>query len=216
MIPISQISSTPRGHASKPAGAFRCVLTGALVALLAGLHVLPRLAAAQTPDTTAAPDTAVAPDTLSATGPAAAADTSRADRAKAEARPVAEAWIDLIDQDAFAEAYDEMRGPVPDTMSREEWVDALHGAREYVDAPSKREEAIVQIRETLPEIQGGPFVDVLYEGEYELGTFSESVLLRREASGWRVVMYQIIAHMPVLREHEDVPFTLIKYPGESE
>jgi hypothetical protein len=129
---------------------------------------------------------------------------------------VAEAWIKLIDQDAFAEAYDEMRGPVPDTMSQEEWVDALHGAREYVDAPSEREEAIVQLRETLPEIEGGPFVDFLYEGEYELGTFSESVLLRREASGWRVVMYQIMAHMPVLREHEDVPFTLIQYPGESE
>jgi hypothetical protein len=129
---------------------------------------------------------------------------------------VAEAWISLIDQDAFAEAYDEMRGPVPDTLSRDEWIDALHGAREYVDAPSEREKAFAQFREGQGHIDGRPFVSFLYEGEYDLGTFSEVLLLRRGKAGWHVVMYQIMAHMPVLRTHPDVPDVLIAYPEETQ
>jgi len=146
----------------------------------------------------------------------AAADPVDPEQAKAEARSVAEAWIALIDADAFGRAYDRMQGPVPDTMGRAAWVDALHGAREYVDAPSVREETIAQFRETQPQIEGGPFVSFLYEGEYELGTFSEALLLRSDGAEWHVVMYQILANMPVLRAHEDVPDVLIAYPGDAE
>lgn len=157
---------------------------------------------------TVAPAAAQSPDST------AAADSVDPEQAKTEARSVAEGWIALIDQDAFGTAYDRMQGPVPDTMSRAEWVEALHGAREYVDAPSVREEAIAQFRETQPQIEGGPFVSFLYEGEYELGTFSEALLLRPDGGEWHGVMHQIMANMPVLREHEDVPDVLIAYPGD--
>lgn len=175
-------------------------LLGATVLLLAGLALFgARPATAQSPDSTETAGTPVA-----------------SEQATADARSVAEAWIALIDADAFGRAYDRMQGPVPDAMGRTAWVDVLHGARAYVNAPSGREEAIAQFRETQPQIEGGPFVSFLYEGEYELGTFSETLLLRSDGAEWHVVMYQILAHMPVLREHEDVPDVLIAYPGDTE
>lgn len=168
--------------------------------LLLGLAFLVAIpAATQSPDSTETAATPVA-----------------SEQATADARAVAEAWIALIDADAFGRAYDRMQGPVPDTMGRAAWVDALHGARAYVDAPSVREETIAQFRETQPQIEGGPFVSFLYEGEYELGTFSETLLLRSDGAEWHVVMYQILANMPVLRAHEDVPDVLIAYPGDAE
>ena len=66
----------------------------------------------------------------------------------------------------------------------------------------------------MEEIDGGPFVTFLYEGDYELGTFSETILARRDSSCWTVVVYQVTPDMSLLREHNELSFEMIDYDIE--
>lgn len=164
--------------------------------LVAGLLLLGGLATvhAQTPDS------------------ATSSDGPTETEMKAAATDVVDAWLQHIDADEFGAAYDAMTGLVTERVDRARWVDMLDSARQYVDAPSTRDAPFAQFRETKEPFEGGPFVSIVYEGEYELGTFSEFVLARKDGDAWSVVTYQIMPHMQVLREHEEIPEPLLHYP----
>ena len=132
------------------------------------------------------------------------------------ATQVVERWLPLIDTDRFGAAYDEIGAPVQETISREGWMAALEAMRKHIDAPSEREQTIAQYRPTMKKIDGGPFISFLYEGDYELGTFSEMILARRDSSGWTVVAYQVVPDMSLLREHDELSFEMVDYAMEAD
>lgn len=125
-----------------------------------------------------------------------------------------EQWLPLVDADSFGTAYDAIGPPVQEHMSRKGWIAALQDMRQHIDAPSARKQTIAQYRTTVEEIGGGPFVAFLYEGDYDLGTFSESILVRQDSSRWTVVAYQVTPDMNLLREHDELSFDMIDYAIE--
>jgi len=153
------------------------------------------------------------------TVPAASAQAPEAsDAEKAEAIDAAIAvvdpWLARVDADDFASAYAALGRPIQDRVSENEWVAALEDVRTHIDAPSKRERSISQYRPTMKKMDGGPFVSLLYEGSYELGTFSEMILVRKEQAGWTIVGYQIVPDMNLLEEHDELSFEMIDYGTE--
>lgn len=142
-------------------------------------------------------------------------DAATSDAAKAEAIDAAVAvvdpWLDRMDADAFASAYAPLGTPIQERVSEAEWVAALEDVRTHIDAPSERERTISQYRPAMKKMNGGPFVSLLYEGEYELGTFSEMILVRKEESGWTIVGYQIVPDMSLLDTHDELSFEMIDY-----
>lgn len=127
------------------------------------------------------------------------------------AAQVVEEWLTLVDADRFGAAYDEIGPPVQERIRREGWMAALEGMRQHIDAPSAREQTIAQYRPSMKKIDGGPFISFLYEGDYELGTFSEMILARRDSSRWTVVAYQVVPDMSLLREHDELSFEMVDY-----
>lgn len=167
--------------------------------LLGGIFVMAAPAAAQVP---AEPEGEVTE----------AAQAAMAD----SATQVVEQWLPLIDADRFGAAYDEIGPPVKETISREGWIAALEGMRQHIDAPSEREQTIAQHRPTMEKIDGGPFISFLYEGDYELGTFSEMILARRDNSRWTVIAYQVVPDMSLVREHDELSFEMVDYAIEAD
>jgi len=149
----------------------------------------------------------------------APAETETADTESAmidAATQAVEEWLPLVDADSFGTAYDKIGPPVREHISREGWIKALENMRRHINAPSAREQTIAQHRATVEEIDGGPFVTFLYEGDYELGTFSETILARRDNSRWTVVVYQVTPDMNLLREHDELSFEMIDYDIEQD
>jgi len=167
-----------------------------ILAVAIALGLFPTGASAQAPDTTASSYSA-----------------AEQDAAKAAATDTVRSFLSLIDAGAFGEAYDRLRGKVPDLMARDAFIAELDSARQYIEAPASRDEPFPQFRPSMEQFDGGPFVTFIIEGEYELGTFSEFLLLRHDNDeAWHVLSYQIMPNMPVLRENEDLPAPLIDYP----
>jgi hypothetical protein len=142
-------------------------------------------------------------------------DVETSDAAKAEAIDAAIAvvdpWLDRVDADAFASAYAPLGTPIQDRVSESEWVAAMKDVRTHIDAPSERERTISQYRPTMEKMDGGPFVSLLYEGSYDLGTFSEMILVRKEDAGWTIVGYQVVPDMSLLDKHDELSFEMIDY-----
>lgn len=155
--------------------------------------------------------------TASAQAPDAGASDAEKAAAIDAAVAVVDPWLDRMDADAFASAYAPLGTPIQARVSEAEWVAALEDVRTHIDAPSERERTISQYRPAMEKMDGGPFVSLLYEGEYELGTFSEMILVRKGTSGWTIVGYQIVPDMSLLKKHDELSFEMIDYgtePGE--
>jgi len=147
-------------------------------------------------------------------------DAATSDAAKAEAIDAAVAvvdpWLNRVDADDFASAYAALGPPIQDRMSEAEWMAAMEDVRTHIDAPAERERTISQYRPAMEKMDGGPFVSLLYEGSYDLGTFSEMILVRKEDVGWTIVGYQIVPDMNLLEEHDELSFEMIDYGPEPE
>ncbi|PEN13874.1 hypothetical protein CRI94_07390 [Longibacter salinarum] len=144
--------------------------------------------------------------------PAATYTDAEKDAAKAAATDTARSFLALVDNNDFGAAYDRLEGKLPRLISREHFVAELDSAREYIDPPTSRDDPFPQFRPSVDSFDGGPFVSLLIEGEYDLGTFSEILLLRLENDRWHILSYQIMPNMSVLRENEDIGAPMIDYP----
>lgn len=116
--------------------------------------------------------------------PATSMTTSPDDRAKQ--------WMTLIDDQNYADAYQQMGAVARGKIAADSWTQKIRGAREPLGAMSSRALKDVKMTKTLPGMRDGQYTTVRYDSTFAHKAASiESVTLVSENGGWSVIGYFI-------------------------
>lgn len=144
-----------------------------------------------------APTVLVAAALFLAGGPAAAQPSDEHAAATKKAQQAAEAWLALVDDDAFAASWDSAATLLQKRIKRENWVQRAQQLRDTVQALSARTLTTSQHRDSLRRAPGeGPFVLLKYRSSFGAGRFEELVLTVRQDTTWKVTGYQVTPLRP--------------------
>jgi len=124
-----------------------------------------------------APALAAAPSVTSMT-------TSPDDRAKQ--------WMTLIDDQNYADAYQQMGAAGRGKIAADAWTQKIRGTREPLGAVSSRALKDVKMTQTLPGMRDGQYATVRYETAFaHKAAGVETVTLVLENGAWSVIGYFI-------------------------
>jgi len=130
-------------------------------------------------------------------GPAAAQTNDEHAAATKKARQAAEAWLGLVDDDAFATSWDSAAALLQKRIKRKNWVQKAQQLRDTVQALSSRTLATTQYRDSLRRAPSeGPFVFLKYRSSFGAGRFEEVLLTVRQDTTWKVTGYQVTPLRP--------------------
>jgi hypothetical protein len=130
-------------------------------------------------------------------GPALAQPGDEHAAAKRKAQEAAEAWLALVDDDAFVESWDAAAALLQKRIRREDWVRKAERLRDTVRALSSRDLATAQYRDSLRRAPSdGPFVLLKYRSTFAAGRFEELLLAVRPDTTWKVAGYQVTPLRP--------------------
>ena len=116
--------------------------------------------------------------------PATSMTTSPDDRAKQ--------WMTLIDDQNYADAYQQMGAVARGKIAADSWTQKIRGTREPLGAMSSRTLKDVKMTKTLPGMRDGQYTTVRYDSAFAHKAASvESVTLVSENGGWSVIGYFI-------------------------
>lgn len=116
--------------------------------------------------------------------PATSMTTSPDDRAKQ--------WMTLIDDQNYADAYQQMGAVARGKIAADSWTQKIRGAREPLGAMSSRALKDVKMTKTLPGMRDGQYTTVRYDSTFAHKAASiESLTLVSENGGWSVIGYFI-------------------------
>ncbi|WP_179862318.1 DUF4019 domain-containing protein [Longibacter salinarum] len=118
----------------------------------------------------------------------AATDTAAA---KESARAVAQEWLKTNDEGQFDASYQAAASMMQDQVEQKVWAQKNKQKQSQLGDVKSREFAEAQYRESLPQVEGGPFVVIRYEAEYNPATFNEVVLTTQEDGEWKVASYAV-------------------------
>jgi len=122
------------------------------------------------------------------------------DDANAEAKEAAKAaaseWLELTDSGEFEASYDAASPKMREQVTREKWMQMGSQSEEQVGELQSRNFVGSQYRETVPQVDGGPIVMLMYQSQFESGTFREMVVTVNESDTWKVMGYQVVPPQP--------------------
>ena len=116
--------------------------------------------------------------------------------AKEAARSAASEWLELTDAGEFEASYDAASSLMKDQIERKQWSEMGSQVQQQVGELQARNFVQSRYTETLQQVEGGPFVILMYQSEYGSGTFREAVLTVKENDAWKVASYQVVPPQP--------------------
>jgi hypothetical protein len=117
--------------------------------------------------------------------PASSATTSPDDRAKQ--------WMTLVDDQNYADAYQQMGAAVRGKIAADAWAQKVKGVREPLGAMSSRALKDVKLAKSFPGMRDGQYATVRYDTAFaHKAAGVETVTLASEKNGtWSVIGYSI-------------------------
>ncbi len=104
----------------------------------------------------------------------------------------AKQWMTLIDDQNYADAYQQMGAAGRGKLAADPWTQKIRGAREPLGAVSSRTLKDVKMTKTLPGMRDGQYATVRYDSAFAHKAASvESVTLVLENGAWSVIGYFI-------------------------
>ena len=104
----------------------------------------------------------------------------------------AKQWLVLVDDQNYADAYNQMAAPARAKAVSDQWVQKERGTREPLGAMSSRTLKDVKLTKTLPGMRDGQYATVRYDSAFARKARAlESVTLVSENGAWSVVSYSI-------------------------
>lgn len=101
-------------------------------------------------------------------------------------------WMTLIDDQNYADAYQQMGAVARGKIAADSWTQKIRGTREPLGAMSSRTLKDVKMTKTLPGMRDGQYTTVRYDTTFAHRAASvESVTLVSENGGWSVIGYFI-------------------------
>ena len=116
--------------------------------------------------------------------------------AKEAARSAASEWLELTDAGEFEASYDAASSLMQDQVEQEQWSQMGSQVEQQVGELQSREFVQSQYTESMQQVDGGPFVILMYQSEYSAGSFREAVITVKEEDTWKVASYQVVPPQP--------------------
>lgn len=163
----------------------KCSILRQLASVASGFAIL--ACQPQTPTTPDAEATRTASDEPAQAAPALSAE----ELARAEARQRAQAWLTLVDSGQYDASWDAAAPVFQSSMNKEQWNDALKGARGPMGALGSRQFRAAEYKTSIQGAPEGKYVVVYYDSAFaeKLGA-REIVTLRQQADeSWKVAGY---------------------------
>jgi hypothetical protein len=108
-----------------------------------------------------------------------------------EARAVAQEWLKTNDDGQYDASYQAAASMMQDQVEQKVWAEKNEQKKSQLGDVQSREFAAAQYRESLPQVDGGPFVVLRYEAKYKPATFNEVILTTKEEGEWKVASYAV-------------------------
>ena len=124
---------------------------------------------------------------------AAKATDQKHEEAEKKAVESAEAWLPLIDQEKYGEAWDSAAAYLKDAVSKEDFIKALTGARQPLGKMKSRQLKSKEYRTSLPGAPDGEYVVIQFDTSFENKKSAvETITPMLEKDGtWKVSGYFI-------------------------
>ncbi|MBN9545056.1 MAG: DUF4019 domain-containing protein [Alphaproteobacteria bacterium] len=104
----------------------------------------------------------------------------------------AKQWMTLIDDQNYADAYQQMGAAARGKIASDAWTQKMHGARDPLGAVSSRTLKDVKMTKTLPGLRDGQYATVRYDSAFaHKAAGVETVNLVLENGAWSVIGYFI-------------------------
>ena len=116
----------------------------------------------------------------------------RADEASQKAaRSAAEAWLDLVDAEKYAQSWDEAASFFKSKVSKTQWVEMVGSTRELFGVLKSRQFLGAKYATELPGAPDGEYVVIQYRASYENRKKAiETITRMKDGDGrWRVSGY---------------------------
>ncbi len=117
-------------------------------------------------------------------------------RAEREAQAAATEWLTLVEDGDFEDSWEAAAAPFRERIEEEQWEERGERLRDSLRARSRRTRSMVQYRDSLRDISGGPFVILTYRSSFEGGRVEEVLVTVREDATWKVTGYQVTPLLP--------------------
>lgn len=124
------------------------------------------------------------------TGGSAGSSGDNAD-AKEAAREVAQEWLTLTDAGEFGKSWDQAAAMMQNQVERKKWKAQGQQMQKQLQDVESRSFAAAQYRESIPKVDGGPFVMVQYKTDFATTTVQELVITTQEEGEWKVAGYTL-------------------------
>jgi hypothetical protein len=110
-----------------------------------------------------------------------------------KARERADVWLSLVDQGQYAESWEAAAKLFQSSTDKDQWAEALQGARTPLGSASSRNLRAAEYKTQLEGAPAGEYVVVHYESAFEKKPAArEIVTLRKQTdSSWKVAGYFI-------------------------
>lgn len=131
------------------------------------------------------------PAATSPAGAAAPAAPSPEELAEQEARGRAQEWLELVDLGQYAETWDAAAPIFQSSISKEQWTNALSGARDPLGPLSSRQLRATEYKTEIESAPEGKYVVVYYDSIFaQKPKALETVTLRQQPDdSWKVAGY---------------------------
>lgn len=126
--------------------------------------------------------------TISSPPPAAFGQATEDERA---AQAVADAWLDLIDDQEYAESWNEAAPAFQEAVTVEQWTEQAGTVRQQVGAVQEREFEAAESSTDPPNAPAGEYVLITYKSAFaNLPSATETVAtMKQEDGSWKVAGY---------------------------
>lgn len=109
------------------------------------------------------------------------------------AKQSAKRWLTLVDGGNYARSWEAASQYLKSSVSKDQWVHDVGGARRPAGALRSRALASIQYKKGLPNMPGAEYVVAIYHSAFERApSTSETLFLMRDNDGqWRVAGYLV-------------------------
>lgn len=115
------------------------------------------------------------------------------EQAVSAATEAARSWLEVLDADEFRKTWEMASPTFKKQVSGEQWADKVRQAHASLGIDSLRSRTVedARYRSSVPNAPEGEYVIAQFRATYDQQETTETVTLRREEDGWRVVGYYI-------------------------
>jgi hypothetical protein len=102
----------------------------------------------------------------------------------------AEEWLELMDEQKYAESWDAAGQLLQETLGKAQWVQAAELIRKPLGGVTSRKLKSETPKSSIPGGPEGEYLVIRYESSFLARSMAvETVIVQRQAGGWRVASY---------------------------